>query len=94
MSETVSLPTGKRLLTFHQAPQVYPGFTQGALRWLRFNNTNGFNACIICVGRKLLIDADAFEHWLEEHRDGGIAGRIELSRRAAAQASALSHVGD
>lgn len=64
-----ALPSGKRFLTIRQTAQAYPAMTESALRWLRFNGgTNGFNRCVLAVGRKLLIDADAFERWLEEHR--------------------------
>lgn len=62
----------KRVLTFKQTTQSYPAFSEGALRWLRFNgDVNGFNRCVLAVGRKLLIDAEAFERWLETHRAGG-----------------------
>lgn len=65
MTEQAPLPTGKRILTFKQTAQIYPAFTESSLRWLRFNgNANGFNRCVITVGRKVLIDADAFELWL------------------------------
>lgn len=75
MSETApALPQGKRYLTIHQTAQAYPAMTESSLRWLRFNgDTNGFNCCVLAVGRKVLIDADAFERWLEGHRDGPAA---------------------
>jgi hypothetical protein len=69
-----ALPAGKRYLTIRQTSQAYPALTESALRWLRFNgDANGFNRCVLAVGRKLLIDADAFERWLETHRDGQAA---------------------
>lgn len=69
-----ALPHGKRYLTIRQTAQAYPAMTESALRWLRFNgNVNGFNRCVLAVGRKLLIDAEAFERWLEGHRDGQAA---------------------
>jgi len=69
-----ALPQGKRYLTIHQTAQAYPALTESALRWLRFNgDSNGFNRCVLAVGRKLLIDAEAFERWLESHRDGQAA---------------------
>ena len=65
-----TLPHGKRYLTVRQTARAYPALTESALRWLRFNgDLNGFNRCVLAVGRKLLIDADAFEQWLESHRD-------------------------
>lgn len=73
MSDAVpALPQGKRFLTIRQTAQAYPALTEGALRWLRFNgDTNGFNRCVLAVGRKLLIDAEAFEQWLEGHKVQG-----------------------
>ncbi len=75
MKDTVpALPHGKRYLTIRQTAQTYPALSEGALRWLRFNgDTNGFNRCVLAVGRKLLIDAEAFERWLETHRDSKVA---------------------
>jgi hypothetical protein len=68
------LPQGKRYLTVRQTAQAYPALTESALRWLRFNgNSNGFNQCVLAVGRKVLIDADAFKRSLESHRDGQAA---------------------
>lgn len=67
-----TIPTGKRVLTFKQIAQSYPAFSEGSLRWLRFNgDMNGFNRCVLAVGRKLLIDAEAFERWLEGHKVQG-----------------------
>ena len=61
----------KRVLTFRQIAQSYPAFSEGALRWLRFNGTeNGFDRCVIKLGRRVLLDAEAFERWLETHRAG------------------------
>ena len=89
-----ALPHSKRYLTIRQAAQAYPALTESALRWLRFNgDTNGFNSCVLTVGRKLLIDAQALESWLDSHREGQAPGRIELSRRAGACTSAPSYVG-
>lgn len=63
-------PAHKRVLSFRQTAQNYPAFSVGSLRWLRFNGDyNGFNKCVIAVGRKLLIDADVFESWLENQHE-------------------------
>jgi hypothetical protein len=71
---TPAPPVAKRYLTIRQTAQAYPAMTESALRWLRFNgDANGFNRCVLAVGRKLLIDADAFEQWLESHRNGQAA---------------------
>ena len=75
MTDTApALPHGKRYLTIRQTAQAYPAMTESALRWLRFNgDVNGFNRCVLAIGRKLLIDAEAFERWLETHREGQAA---------------------
>jgi len=66
-----ALPQGKRFLTIRQTAQTYPALNVSALRWLRFHgDTNGFNSCVLTVGRKLLIDADAFERWIDSHKAG------------------------
>jgi len=64
------LPQGRRFLTFKQAAREFPAWSVSSLRWLRVNgDTNGFNQCVIEVGcRKVLIDAIAFEQWLEGQR--------------------------
>jgi hypothetical protein len=56
----------KRLATVNQLVIFYPSFTQSAIRWLIFNeNSNGFSACIRRIGRKILIDLDSFEKWID-----------------------------
>ena len=68
------MSTPLETLTFRQAAERYPAFTEAALRWLRFNGVeNGFDTCVIKLGRRVLLDAAAFEHWLESHRDGQAA---------------------
>ena len=64
--------SNKRLTTVKNLPQYYEGaFTQAGIRWLIFNEkSNGFSSCVRRVGRKVLIDLDAFEHWIDQ---GGIA---------------------
>lgn len=64
------MPTSLEALTFRQAAERYPAFTESALRWLRFNGSeNGFDGCVIKLGRRVLLDSGAFERWLETHRD-------------------------
>jgi len=65
----------KRLSTVKNLPSYYPdaGFTPNSIRWLIFNSSeNGFTHCIRRVGRKILIDLDAFEEYLDnEAMQGG-----------------------
>ena len=61
----------KRVVSVKNFPAVYPdaNFTEASVRWLIFNkDKNGFHNCVIKVGRKILIDIDRFEKWLD---DGG-----------------------
>lgn len=69
----------RRVATVAQAAALYPVFTQAALRDLIFKAADRFNSrgdripgnglaeagAIIRIGRKVLIDLDAFEAWLD-----------------------------
>lgn len=58
---------GKRFATFKQTARQYPAFSESSLRWLRFNGgENGFNVCVRKIGRKVFLDLDAFERWIDE----------------------------
>ncbi|MFT7660031.1 MAG: hypothetical protein ACI89S_001143 [Gammaproteobacteria bacterium] len=59
----------KRIGTLPQTSQAYPAFTVASLRWLVFNEkTNGFSSCIRRIGRKVLIDFDSFEQWIDDQQ--------------------------
>ena len=66
----------KRLSSVRNLPNHYPdaGFTESSIRWLIFNACdNGFAHCVKRAGRKVLIDLDKFEEWLDnEALQGGI----------------------
>jgi len=60
--------SSRRLSTVKNVPSKYPdaNFTESSLRWLLFNaKENGFSSCIVRIGRKVLIDLDRFEDWLD-----------------------------
>lgn len=71
-----------RFFTIEQTAQLRPAFTPAALRDLKFrafDRTNSRGAVIrgngtgragvwIQIGRKVLIDIDAFDAWLLSHR--------------------------
>lgn len=62
---------GRRLATVKQLPKIYPAFTESSLRWLIFNGKkNGFSKCLRRIGRKVLIDLDAFEAFVDAHQGG------------------------
>ncbi len=68
--QTHSNVSGKRLATFRQTAQLYPAFTESALRWLRFNgNTNGFNKCVRKIGRRCFLDLDELDTWIDQQKD-------------------------
>jgi len=59
----------KRIFTVKQVSQLYPAFTTSGLRWLIFNeDSNNFSQCIRRIGRKVLIDLDSFEAWIDQHK--------------------------
>ncbi|WNV04976.1 hypothetical protein RP726_00845 [Candidatus Methylospira mobilis] len=58
--------TERKLSTVRQFSEKNPAFTQAAIRNYVFNaKTNGFDTCIIRIGRKILIDEAAFFQWIE-----------------------------
>lgn len=66
--------SNRRLSTVKNVPAKYPdaNFTQSSIRWLIFNaKDNGFSSCIVRIGRKVLIDLDSFEDWLDEQAAQG-----------------------
>ena len=93
------MPHSLEALTFKQASERYPGFTENGFRWMRFNgDENGFNTCLIKLGRRVLLIPALFERWLETHRvanaesEDWAAARVEelereLERLKAARAA-------
>lgn len=57
----------KRLATIKQAAKLYKGiFSEASFRWMIFNEkTNGFSVCLRRIGRRVLIDLDDFEKWID-----------------------------
>lgn len=64
------LPRLSNLLSVSQLVEQYPHlFTEGSLRWMIFQRRqNGFDACIVRIGRKILIDVDQLRIWMAQHR--------------------------
>lgn len=55
--------------TVEQFAKKYTAFTPPSLRWLLFNRaTNGLDAAVVQLGRRVLIDEAAFVSWLRDHR--------------------------
>lgn len=74
--------TQRTLLTVRQFAEKHPAFSQGSLRNLIFNAQprisrkaaipgNGFDLCLVRLGRKILIDEEKFFEWLD--RQNGTA---------------------
>jgi hypothetical protein len=60
-----------QLLTLKQTVERYPFFTLGGLQWQVFHrNTNGLAKAVIKMRKRVLIDVDQFENWLESKREG------------------------
>ena len=59
-------------LTVAALAEKYPraGLSEASIRWLLFNREhNGFNTCVVRVGRKVLIDEAEFVAWLRAQRE-------------------------
>jgi hypothetical protein len=55
------------LRTVKQFREENPAFTEGSLRWLLFHRrTNGLDRAVVQVGRRVLIDVDAFFAWIDQ----------------------------
>ena len=56
----------KRYASVKLLAKLYPAFSQSSIRWLIFHeHTNGFKACVKRIGRKVLIDLDQFERYID-----------------------------
>ena len=83
------LPELQHLKTVRQLCEEHPHlFTEGSLRWLIFQReTNGFDRCVIRIGRRLYIDLRQLRQWLAENRGSafgdGAAGPQSPSRAAS-----------
>jgi len=56
----------RKLATVKELLDANPYMTNGWLRQQLFHReTNGLDACVLQMGRKLLIDVDEFEQWME-----------------------------
>ena len=70
------------LLTFRQFAKRHPAFSEGSLRWMRFQqDKNGFQSAFKAVGRnRVLVDEGEFFRIIEEQNtrqpwSGGPEGR-------------------
>lgn len=63
-----------QFLTVEATAVKYPAFSESSLRWLLFNReTNGFNRCVVRIGRRVLIDETELVAWLRNQREARTA---------------------
>lgn len=54
-----------KFLTVRQYAERYPWPSESALRWMIFHAaTNGMESALIRVGRRVIIDVEAFNAWV------------------------------
>ena len=59
------------LRTVREVADLNPAFSEAAIRWLIFNKgTNGFDEVCVKVGRRILIDMERLDAWIESQRCG------------------------
>jgi len=69
MNEETSTSSASNLVTVKQLSELSPAFTESSLRSLIFNSrTNGLEAAIVRIGRRVLIDLEEFNQWLGQQR--------------------------
>jgi len=67
----------RNLATVKEVLAANPYLTHGWLRHQLFNrHENGLDRCVFPIGRKLLIDVDLFQEWMEQG-----CGKAEPPRR-------------
>jgi hypothetical protein len=71
MDSQITAPSGPpRLFSVTQFCERHEWATPGGIRHLLFNReTNGFDRCVVRLGRKILLNEEAVFAWLQE--DGG-----------------------
>jgi hypothetical protein len=57
-------------VTVKQFCQKRPYLTEPGMRWMLFNRVqNGLNVAVTKIGKKVLIDEDAYDKWEDQHRE-------------------------
>lgn len=60
----------KKYATVRGLSELYPTFSESSLRSLIFNReTNGFKKCIRRIGRKILINVNEFDRWIDSQKE-------------------------
>ena len=67
MTQATQLRTVKQLAA--ELTKTTGGFSESSLRWLLFNaKKNGLDRALVRVGRRLFVDTERFNEWLEAQR--------------------------
>lgn len=79
----------RKLRTIEQlAAESGGAFSQAALRWKIFNSKEiGLDPAIVRLGRRVLIDVDEFNRWIEQERSRPIPRPAPRMRRKVAEAA-------
>lgn len=60
-----------KYVTVKQLVNMYPFLNEGGVRSLIFNREkNGFDQCMIKLRKKILIDLEKFDAWIQSHKKG------------------------
>jgi hypothetical protein len=60
----------KKYATVKEMPTFYPFFSCSALRHIISENRNGFNECLKRVGKRIFIDLEKFQNWMDKQGVG------------------------
>jgi hypothetical protein len=56
----------RNLATVKQFTSLNPAFSEGGMRWMIFQaKTSGLESALVRIGRRVLIDVDAFFEWVK-----------------------------
>ncbi len=73
--------TAESLRTVSQLADELPAFDEPAIRRLIFHAERlGLGHAIVRIGRKVFIDIDAFNRWLDDHRGVRIVPKVTNPR--------------
>lgn len=57
-------------LTVKQFCEKRPYLAEAGMRWMLFDRAqNGLNAAVVKLGKKILIDEEAYDRWEDSHRE-------------------------
>ena len=63
--------------TVKQLSKIHSAFTESSIRALiREKHNNGFDKMLSKIGKKVLIDVNEFERWIDSHRVSPITAKI------------------